>query len=165
MTKLIRDADIKDLAAIVEIYNTTIASRTATAETEPITLASRLDWLQNRDFATRPVWVVQIAEQVVGWLSFNNFYGRPAYARTAELSIYVAQSYRRQGIGNLLLQEAIAAAPQLNIQILLGFIFAHNQASLKLFYKHGFERWGFFPQVAELDAQLKDLAILGKKLS
>ena len=164
MTIIIRDARIADLASIVEIYNTTIASRMATADTEPITVESRLDWLQKRDFKTRPIWVVQASEQVIGWLSFNNFYGRPAYAHTAELSIYVAQNYRRQGIGRLLLEKATITAPKLKIKILLGFIFAHNQASLKLFANFGFERWGFLPQVAELDAQAKNLIILGKKL-
>ena len=161
----IRDATEEDLTAIVDIYNSTIGDRIATADTEPITVESRLSWLQNRDFRYRPIWVIETDKLIVGWLSFNNFYGRPAYSHTAEISIYVAANYRRRGIGNQLLEHAIATCPQLRIKILLGFIFAHNQPSLNLFQKYGFEQWGLLPQVAQLDERERDLAILGLKVN
>ena len=162
----IRDAQMTDLKAIVEIYNSTISDRMATADTQPITVESRIPWLQNRNFKYRPVWVMETATQdIAAWLSFNNFYGRPAYQHTAELSIYVGEKYRRQGMGSLLLKEAIAKSPQLEIETLLGFIFAHNQPSINLFKNFGFQSWGLLPQVALLDNQEKDLAILGLKVS
>ncbi|VEP13207.1 putative phosphinothricin acetyltransferase YwnH [Hyella patelloides LEGE 07179] len=161
----IRDAQITDLTAIVQIYNSTISDRMATADTTPVTVESRLPWLQNRDFRYRPVWVMETTEkETVGWLSFNHFYGRPAYHHTAEISIYVAENYRRCGIGSQFLEKAIADCPQLEIKILLGFIFAHNQPSLILFKNYGFQSWGLLPQVAELDNQEKDLEILGLKI-
>ena len=167
----IRDAQISDLNSIVQIYNSTISDRLATADTEPITVESRVSWLQNRDFRYRPVWVMETTEsnldrnRIVGWLSFNDFYGRPAYQQTAEISIYVAQNYRRQGVGSSLLQQAIVACPQLEIKVLLGFIFAHNQPSLKLFQNYGFQSWGLLSEVAKLDKQTRDLAILGLKIT
>ena len=158
----IRDAIEADLTAIVEIYNSTIPTRIATADTKPITVESRLSWFHNRDFRYRPIWVAETeTQQVVGWLSFNNFYGRPAYNHTAEISIYVADNYRRQGFGSQLIKRAIAFSPQLQIKILLGFIFAHNQPSINLFQNYGFQSWGLLPQVALLDNQAKDLVILG----
>lgn len=161
----IRDAIEEDLTAIVNIYNSTISDRIATADTEPVTVESRLSWLQNRDFRYRPVWVVETDKLIVGWLSFNNFYGRPAYSHTAEISIYVAANYRRRGIGRELLKKAIAICPQLQLKILLGFIFSHNKASLNLFQKYGFVQWGLLPQVAQLDEKEKDLVILGLKVN
>jgi L-amino acid N-acyltransferase YncA len=161
----IRDALETDLDTIVQIYNSTISDRIATADTSPITVASRLLWLQNRDFRFRPVWVMETeTQEVVGWLSFNDFYGRPAYEHTAEISIYVAKNYRRQGVGSKFLEKAIAFCPQLQIKILLGFIFAHNQPSLNLFYNYNFQQWGLLPQAAVLDFQEKDLVILGLKI-
>ena len=68
------------------------------------------------------------------------------------------------GVASQLLDRAIASCPQLQIKILLGFIFAHNQPSLNLFQKYGFEQWGLLPQVAQLNCQEKDLAILGLKI-
>lgn len=161
----IRDAQMRDLKAIVEIYNSTISDRLATADTQPITVESRIPWLQNRDFNYRPVWVMETSQDIAAWLSFNDFYGRPAYHHTAEISIYVAQNYRRQGIGSLLLKSAIALSPQLEIETLLGFIFAHNQPSINLFKNFGFQSWGLLPQIALLDNQEKDLAIFGLKIS
>jgi len=44
-------------------------------------------------------------------------------------------------------------------------IFAHNQASIRLFEKFGFQRWGYLPQIAALDDFLADVVILGKKVA
>lgn len=159
----IRDAVERDLEAIVKIYNQSIPHRTATADTEPITVASRLNWFRDRS-NNRPLWVVESEGTVVGWLSFQPFYGRPAYRYTAELSIYINYSDRGRGIGSKLLEQAIASSPQLAIKTLLGFIFAHNHVSLKLFTNYGFTAWGRLPQVAELDGIEKDLVILGRRV-
>jgi phosphinothricin acetyltransferase len=106
---------------------------------------------------------MESAAKIVGWLSFQSFYGRPAYRATAELSLYVAPTHLRQGIGYRLLEDAIRRSPELEIETLLGFIFAHNEPSLKLFEKFGFQRWGYLPKVAKLDSIDRDLAILGLK--
>lgn len=161
----IRDAVESDLAAIVEIYNATIPSRRVTADTHPVTVESRLAWLRDRDWQSRPLWVMEQEQTVVGWLSFGSFYGRPAYQATAEVSVYVAAAYQRQGIGQALLQAAIQRSPQLGLKNLLGFIFAHNQPSLQLFEKFGFRQWGYLPQVASLDDIERDLVIMGRKIS
>lgn len=158
-----RLARTEDLEAIVAIYNASIPGRMATADTEPITVASRQNWLNNRD-ATRPIWVWQQGEAIAGWLSLQSFYGRPAYRATAELSIYVSPDYQRRGIGQQLLQQAIASSPGLGLTTLLAFVFAHNHPSLELFNRFGFTQWGYLPQVARLDGSDRDLIILGKRL-
>ena len=48
--------------------------------------------------------------------------------------------------------------------VLLGFIFAHNEPSLRLFEKLGFARWGCLPRVAELDGVERDLVIVGLRI-
>ena len=159
----IRDAVATDLTTIVEIYNQSIPSRMATADTEPVTPADRLDWYHNRPI-NRPLWVAAEPERVIGWLSFQNFYGRPAYLHTAEVSIYVAMTDRRRGIGNRLLQRAIALSPQLKLTSLLAFIFAHNQPSLNLFSNFGFSQWGYLPNIAQLEEIDRSLIILGRKI-
>ena len=161
----IRDAVESDLAAIVEIYNATIPSRRVTADTQPVTVESRLAWLRDRDWQSRPLWVMEQEQTVVGWLSFQSFYGRSAYQATAEVSVYVAEAYQRRGIGQALLQTAIQRSPQLGLKTLLGFIFGHNQPSLQLFEKFGFRQWGYLPQVASLDGIERDLVIMGRRIS
>jgi L-amino acid N-acyltransferase YncA len=160
----IRDATEIDLPAIVAIYNATIAGRVATADTEPVTAASRRAWFHEHNPNARPLWVALENDVIAGWLSFQSFYGRPAYHATAEVSVYVAQDWRRRGIGNALLAKAVEQAPRLGLKTLLGFIFTHNHASLRLFEKFGFQRWGLLPRVAELDEVEKDLFILGRRI-
>jgi L-amino acid N-acyltransferase YncA len=158
-----RDAIGADLPAVVDIYNATVASREVTADTAPVTVASRQDWFDRHTPQRRPLWVVERAGQVIGWLSYSDFYGRPAYAATAELSIYIHPSARGQGLGRYFMTEALLNAADYGIDTLLAFIFGHNLPSLALFEAFGFERWGTLPGVAELDGVQRDLVIVGRK--
>lgn len=161
----IRHATEIDLPAIVAIYNAAIPSRTATADLEPVSVESRLAWLRGRSPLQRPLWVIDLEGVVVGWLSFQSFYGRPAYTKTAEISIYIAPTFHRHGLGRQLLAKAICESPNLGIKNLVSFIFAHNQPSLRLFETFGFQPWGNLPQVAELDGIERDLIIMGFRIN
>lgn len=160
----IRDAMEADLGAIVSIYNSTIPSQIVTADLAPVSIESRHDWFHQHSPDRRPLWVMESDGNIAGWLGFQSFYGRPAYAGTAELSLYVDSNYRRQGVGRLLLERAIVHSPALHIKTLLGFIFSENQPSLRLFEQYGFQQWGYLPQVAEFSQIQRDLVIVGRHL-
>jgi len=160
----IRLATLDDLPRIVDIYNSTIAGRMVTADLDPITVESRLPWFHAHQPARRPLWVAERDGKVIAWVSLSDFYGRPAYNATAEVSIYLDESVRGQGLGRDLLQYVIDTAPQYGVKTLLGFIFGHNQPSLKLFERFGFASWAHLPEVASLDGVARDLIILGRKL-
>jgi phosphinothricin acetyltransferase len=161
----IRDAREADLPAIVAIYNSIIPGRMVTADLEPVTVASRLPWLQAHHPERRPVWVAEDGGHVVGWLSFDTFYARAAYDGTAMIAIYVEEARRRSGLGRLLLARAIEQAPKLGVHTLLGYIFAHNEPSLRFFARFGFDRWAQLPRIASLDGVERDLVIVGKRLT
>jgi phosphinothricin acetyltransferase len=67
-------------------------------------------------------------------------------------------------LGKQILQYCIDNAPKLGIKTLFGFIFPHNEASLKLFRRFGFEDWGTLPNIAKLDGQEYGVKILGKRI-
>ncbi|WP_341312190.1 N-acetyltransferase family protein [Paraburkholderia sp. IMGN_8] len=161
-----RDATLDDLPAIVAIYNSTVPSRQVTADLEPVSVESRVAWFHAHGPQKRPLWVVEDPQNgsVIAWLSFSDFYGRPAYQRSAEVSIYLDERARGKGLGKQLLAASLAAAPALGIDTVLGFIFGHNEASLRLFRGFGFDTWGSLPRVAVLDGVERDLVILGKRL-
>ncbi|MFZ6772515.1 GNAT family N-acetyltransferase [Undibacterium sp. SXout7W] len=160
-----RLARFEDLAHIVAIYNSTVASRQVTADTEPVSVESRHAWFAEHTPEKRPLWVCEQNGKIIGWLSFSNFYGRPAYSGTAELSIYLHEDARGQGLGKYFLSQAIAFAPNIQVHTLLGFIFGHNTPSLKLFAGFGFDTWANMPRVATLDGIERDLIILGKRVA
>lgn len=162
----LRDATEADLPAIVGIYNATIPSRMVTADLEPVTVESRRGWLSAHQKSARPIWVVcDSSDSVCAWLSFDPFLARAAYDGTAMIAIYVAPSKRQHGYGRQLLTAAIARAPRLGFHTLLGYIFGHNEPSLRLFETHGFAQWGHLPRVAVLDGVARDLIIVGLRVA
>ncbi|MPW21255.1 GNAT family N-acetyltransferase [Paraburkholderia sp. CNPSo 3157] len=164
MTFQYRDASLDDLPEIVAIYNSTVPSRQVTADLEPVSIDSRRAWFDAHGPEKRPLWVVEDEGRIIGWLSFSDFYGRPAYQRTAEVSIYLHEAARGKGLGKKLLAASLEAAPKLGIDTVLGFVFGHNEPSVRLFQSFGFTAWGTLPRVAVLDGVERDLVILGKRL-
>jgi phosphinothricin acetyltransferase len=129
-----------------------------------VTVESRVPWFEAHPPGRRPIWVVELDGRIAGWLSLSTFYGRPAYDKTVEVSVYVHESFRRRGLGSYFLSQALAHAPSIGVETLLGFVFAHNLGSLALFEHFGFERWGELPQVAELDGVPRHVVILGRRV-
>lgn len=161
----LRDAAESDLPAIVAIYNAAILTRMATAQLEPVSVNERHSWFRAHTPNEHPIWVMEEAGRVAGWLSFSIFIPRDAYRVTAELSVYVHDDFRQRGIGAALLGAALTRAPDLGLTTLLGLIFGHNEPSLRLFEKFGFARWGHLPQIAQMEADARDLVIMGRRVS
>lgn len=157
-------ASINDLEKIVATYNSTIASRLVTADLEPVSLESKIEWFHQHNPTNRPLWTIQVDDRYVGWMSFNSFYGRPAYDETVEVSIYLDENVRGKGIGKACLTKAFESCKDLKIKTLLGFIFDHNEPSLQLFYKMGFEKWAHLPRIAKMGDVDRGLIIVGKRV-
>ena len=162
----LRDATEADLPAIVEIYNATVPGRMVTADLEPVTVESRRAWFTAHQAPARPLWVLAGEQgEICAWLSFDSFYPRAAYDGTAMIAIYVSPSHRRRGHGATLLDAALARAPALGLHTLLGYIFGHNEPSLRLFETRNFIRWAHLPRVAVLDGTARDLVIVGRRVA
>jgi L-amino acid N-acyltransferase YncA/predicted O-methyltransferase YrrM len=119
-------------------------------------------WLKDHSPDRFPLWVLEIDGQITGYLGFKPFLPRCAYRGTAEVSVYVDEKFRRRGVANRLLEQAVAWAPRLGINSLVSLIFGDNKASLDLFEHLGFRRWGLLPRVARVDATERDLIIMGR---
>ncbi|MBC7694573.1 MAG: N-acetyltransferase [Burkholderiales bacterium] len=158
-------AQENDLKRIVSTYNSTIPSRLVTADLEPVSIESKQAWFDVHSENRRPLWIVEVDGVYAGWMSFNSFYGRPAYDGTVEVSIYLEESARGKGLGKICLQKAFDVCLELNIKTLLGFIFDHNEPSLQLFYKMGFDKWAHLPKIANMIDAERGLIILGKRIT
>lgn len=160
-----RLAQEKDLPRLVEIYNQAIEQRTITATLEPVTVEIQRPWFSaHKGNPKRPLFTVLEGETVIGYASLSDFYGRVAYEKTAELSIYLTKEATGKQIGTKTLAFMEEEAKKIGLETLLAFIFATNPASIHLFEKFGYVSYGFLPQVADMGTEKLDLAILGKKL-
>lgn len=168
----IRLAAIDDLPRIVEIYNQSIAGKQATADLQPVSVADRQAWFDTHT-GNRPLVVAQTRSEtssqtslgeIVGWGSLSDLYARPAYHISTEISIYVAEEAKGQGVGKALVNYLIEVAPSCGVQQVVALIFAHNTPSLAMFSKLGFESWGKFKQVCDMNGFIADVVILGKSV-
>ncbi|MEL6615909.1 MAG: N-acetyltransferase family protein [Bacteroidota bacterium] len=159
----IRLARPGDLQALVAILNTAVERR-QNALLAPVTVESRTAWLDTHPPEAYPMWVASgDGGSVAGWGSLNPWRsGRGALRATAEVSVYVAPDRQRQGVGTALLRHAIQSAPALGIDRLLAIGLETNTASLALFSREGFERWGALPYVAVFGGDRVGQWILGR---
>ena len=161
----LRLAIAADLPRIVEIYNSSIPGRLATADTAPVSIESRQEWFTAHSAERHPLWVLEEDGRVVAWVGLQPFFkARPAYASTAEISVYVSPECHRRGIASRLVQHALDQCPALGIRHLTALIFGHNDPSLKVFQRAHFQPWGHLPGVAQLDNTPADLIILGREV-
>ena len=156
----IRDATEEDLPAIVEIYNESIPAGKSTADTQPVTVAERIDWFRSFDPKKRPIWVAEDEARIIGCIYLSSFYGgRPAYNKTAEISTYIATDYQGKGLGTILKQKMIEACPRLGVENLISMYFDHNETTKYLNNKFGFEPAGHLAEIAEIQGKKIGLMI------
>ena len=77
----------------------------------------------------------------------------------------MAPDRQRQGVGRMLLAEALARAPDWEVRTLLAFVFGHNEPSVRLLAEFGFTQWGLLPAVAEMDGREYDVLIMGRRVT
>lgn len=160
----IRHARQEDLPAIAAILNTA-TERRQNARLVPVTHSA--GWLDAHSPEAYPLWVASGGKgEIAGWCSLSPWRsGRGALAATAEISVYIAPERQRQGIGTALIRHAVQHAPEAGIDRLLAIGLETNAASLELFTREGFERWGTLPGVALFGSDRVGQWILGRSLA
>lgn len=154
----IRIATKNDLPEIVSIYNQYI-NTTVTMDTEEATISSKTNWFNAHD-QHYPIICYINNNEILGWVSLSRWSDRIGYAKTIEESVYVSKKYHGEGIGKLLLQEAIKRAKQLQYHCILARIDATNQISLSLHEKSGFITIGTMQEVGFKFNKFVDVKIL-----
>ncbi len=166
MSGNIRLASEADLPVIDKIYNQAIAQRFCTADLTPIGMTRRREWFAAHPAQEYPIYLYESDNIIRGWLSLSPYRpGREALKQVAEVSFYVAEDARGKRIGSHLLEHAIQACPALEKRILFAIVIEGNSASLALLKKHGFEQWGYLPQVIACYGETRGQFYLGRILS
>jgi L-amino acid N-acyltransferase YncA len=158
MTLSIRSLDESDWPAVLSIYKQGIATGRATFETD----APGWDkW--NASHLAAPRLVAVDDEQVVAWAALSPVSARSVYAGVAEVSIYVADGRRGNGIGRRLLQALVAAADLAGFWTLQGGIFASNAPSIRLHLLCGFRIVGTRERIGSLAGTWHDVVLVERR--
>jgi L-amino acid N-acyltransferase YncA len=161
----IRKALREDLPVINEIYNQAVRQRFCTAHLEEVGISEREQWFARHEQNTYPVFVAVSDQQVTGWVSLAPYReDRQALAHVAEVSYYVDEQVRREGIGSRMLAHAIRVAPDYGCSVLIAILLSRNPASVGLLKKYGFEEWGRMPDIAKIDGETADHLYYGLRL-
>lgn len=142
----VRTADTSDLPRIAAIYDEQVRTAISTFDLEPL----GLDYWEARLASTAPGdhLLVALADSgVVGYAYSSSYRPRPAYARTREVSVYLAGEAREQGLGRALYEELLRRLRTDGIHQVLAVIALPNDASEALHRACGFSRVGVLPEV------------------
>lgn len=161
---LVRDAEKRDLAAIAAVYDHEVQTSTATFDAVSPTMEQHAAWLARHGEPRYPVLVAELEGVVCGWASLSPWSERCAYARAAEVSVYVHRDHRGRGVGRALLGELVARARAAGLGVLLARIVSDGAASRALHESLGFQHIGTMRRVGEkfgrvLDVDLFDLQL------
>ena len=161
MSIVIRRAVIKDLKAITDIYNEAILTTDATFDTELKTVAEQKVWFS--DHGPRNPILVALSDGIVcGWASLSKWSTRCAYADTAEISVYVTESCRGQGVGQRLMKKILDEGKKVGLHTVLSRITGGNTVSIHLHEKFGFAHIGLMKEVGRKFDKILDVYMMQK---
>ena len=156
-------ARVEDADAVRSIYNAEVTGSTVTFDLEPRTLDEQRTWI-DRHQGAHPAIVATAGSTVLGFASLSPYHPRPAYAPTAEDSVYVDREWRGKGAGRLLLDELVHLASQQGFHSVIARTAGDNEASIALHLSCGFAVVGVERQVGRKFGRWIDVAILQRML-
>jgi L-amino acid N-acyltransferase len=134
--------------AILAILNEAIANSTALYDYAPRKAETMVSWFEAKrrgNFSV--IGVTSETSEFMGFASYGTFRAWPAYKYSVEHSLYVAQPFRGQGVGKMLLKALIDRAKAQQFHVMVGGIDSTNAVSIALHRSFGFQHVGTMPQI------------------
>jgi L-amino acid N-acyltransferase YncA len=144
---LIRHADpARDAAACAAVYEPYVTGSIISFELTPPDEAEMRARIE-RIAATHPWLVVELDGEVVGFAYGSPHHVRLAYRWSADVSVYLAESAHRRGIGRALYEKLFGLLEQQGFRTLCAGISLPNDASVGLHEALGFVPVGIYHNV------------------
>lgn len=155
----IRPMTADDWPVVEEIYAEGIRTGVATFET------NTPDW--NTFDSTRlvaPRLVLSKGPEILGWAAASPVSARSCYRGVVELSIYVREHARGNGVGFTLMEKLEHEALAVGLWTLQATITATNHVSRRLMEKRGFRLVGYRERIGTIGDVWHDTVIYEKRL-
>jgi L-amino acid N-acyltransferase YncA len=147
-----------DWTEVARIFGEGIATGNATFETK---VPSWEAWDAAHLSAHR--LVTERDGQVVGWIALAPVSARQCYAGVAEVSVYVGEEVRGEGVGAELLSALVESSERAGIWTLETGVFPENEPSLRLLRRFGFRAVGRRERIGRLHGVWRDVVLLERR--
>ena len=159
----IRLATPADLPAIDTIYDYYVRTSTCTYQEEPDQPDVRREWFAAHG-ERYPVTVIERDCEILGWASLSPWKERSGYRFTVELSVYLRDDTRGQGLGKRLLADLVERAAELGYHAIIGGASSEQVASIRLHESLGFTRVAHFLETGFKFGKWLDVVYYQKRL-
>lgn len=158
MNITIRAMEPGDWTVVREIYEQGIRTGMATFETD---LPEWEEW----DLAHRQDCrlVACREDNVVGWAALSPVSERCVYGGVGEVSVYVSEEARGEGVGGELLRSLVEQSERAGLWTLQAGIFPENSASIVLHQRNGFREVGTRERLGQLNGVWKDVLLFERR--
>ncbi|MEM2135566.1 MAG: GNAT family N-acetyltransferase [Candidatus Jordarchaeaceae archaeon] len=159
-TVKIRDAGIKDLAAIWRVFSSVVGEK----KWIPVLFAEendfeRLSWFSHHKNAGSIILVAELEGVVVGHCLVERD-DWDAAAHVGNLGIMIIAEHRGKGVGDALMSEAIIRARDEGFEKICLSTFSTNLVAIKLYKKHNFQMVGVRKRQFKMEGEYKDEVLM-----
>src|ERR671930_348266 len=154
----IRDLRPGDWPEVARIFREGIATGNATFETE---VPSWDDW--DAAHLAKHRFVAERDGCVAGWIALLPVSPRECYAGVAEVSAYVGEEARGEGVGTALLGRLIESSERAGIWTLETGVFPENEPSLALLQRFGFRVVRTRERIGRMHGMWRDVVFLERR--
>jgi len=154
----LRDLRPGDWPEVARIYEQGIATGNATFESE---VPSWEEWDAAHLAGHR--FVAGVDGEVEGWIALAPVSRRPCYAGVAEISVYVAENARGNGVGSELVAALVESAERDGLWTLQTSVFPENEPSLALLRRFGFRTVGTRERIGRLHGVWRDTVLVERR--
>lgn len=139
----IRKAVESDIPRLLEIYNYEVINGVSTLDLTPKSLEEWETWFALHQTSKHPLLIAETDGKISGYATLSPYRQKEAYKTTAELSVYIAPEFRRQGVASALMEEILGLARENgSLHLIVSVITSGNAASEALHKKFGFSYCG-----------------------
>jgi L-amino acid N-acyltransferase YncA len=101
--------------------------------------------------------------EIIGWAALSPVSSRSVYAGVAEVSIYIDERARGQGVGHRLMARLVADSEAAGIWTLQAGIFPENAASIALHEHAGFRIVGRRERIGQMNGRWRDVVLMERR--
>lgn len=166
MDLFVREVQLNDAEAIINLLNPIIETGAYTVLTTPFSIESEREFIVN--FPQQGIFHVAVCcseQKIVGFQNVEPFATyTPAFDHVGVIGTYVNLLHRRQGVGKVLFKATFEAAQRKGYEKLFAFVRADNMAALGIYLSQGFYEIGTARKHAKINETYVDEILIERFL-